>query len=87
MTTGNTREAITSKSTPGCHVTSVKAKTKTYVTLVPGDMAGKKFLNQILHTLTLKLPKEQREKVGKASIEQIRELVPFTKGRIVKHGS
>jgi len=71
----------------GGPVEAVKAKTKTYVTLVPGDVAGKKFLNQILQTLTLKLPKEQREKVGKASIEQIRELVPFTKGRIVKHGS
>jgi predicted ribosome quality control (RQC) complex YloA/Tae2 family protein len=71
----------------GGPVEAVKAKTKTYVTLVPGDVVGKKFLNQILQTLTLKLPKEQREKVGKASIEQIRELVPFTKGRIVKRGS
>jgi hypothetical protein len=34
--------------------------------------------------LMLKLPKEQREKVGKASIEQIREFVPYTKGRITK---
>ncbi len=71
----------------GGPVEAVKAKTKTYVTLVPGDVVGKKFLNQILQTLTLKLPKEQREKVGKASIEQIREFVPFTKGRIVKHSS
>ena len=37
--------------------------------------------------LMLKLPKEQREKVGKASIEQIREFVPYTKGRIAKNVS
>jgi hypothetical protein len=68
----------------GGPVETVKAKTKTCVTLVPGDMAGKEFLKQILQALTLKLPKEQREKGGKASIEQIRELVPYTKGRIAK---
>ena len=66
---------------------AVKAKTKAYVTLVPGDVTGKKFLNQILQALTLKLPKEQREKVEKTSIEQIREFVPYTKGRITKNTS
>jgi hypothetical protein len=30
----------------------------------------------------LKLPKDQREKAGKTSIEQIREYVPYTKGTI-----
>jgi predicted ribosome quality control (RQC) complex YloA/Tae2 family protein len=66
---------------------AVKAKTKAYVTLVPGDVTGKKILNQILQALTLKLPKEQREKVEKTSIEQIREFVPYTKGRITKNTS
>ncbi len=68
----------------GGPVEAVKAKTKAYVILVPGDAAGKEFLKQILQALTLKLPKEQREKVGKAPIEQIREFVPYTKGRIAK---
>jgi len=71
----------------GGPVEAVKAKTKVYVTLVSGDVSGKKFLSQILQTLTLKLPKEQREKVGKASIEQIREFVPYTKGRLAKNVS
>jgi len=66
---------------------AVKAKTKAYVTLVPGDVAGKKFLTQILQALMLKLPKEQREKVETSSIEQIREFVPYTKGRIAKNVS
>jgi predicted ribosome quality control (RQC) complex YloA/Tae2 family protein len=70
----------------GGPVEVVKAKTKVYVTLVPGDVSGKKFLNQILQALMLKLSKERREKVGKASIEQIREFVPYTKGRIAKSG-
>jgi hypothetical protein len=29
------------------------------------------------------LPKEQREKVGKASIERVREFVPYTKARLI----
>jgi predicted ribosome quality control (RQC) complex YloA/Tae2 family protein len=71
----------------GGPVEAVNAKTKTYVTIGPGDNLGKDFLKQVLRTLTLKLPKEQREKLGKASIEQIREFVPYTKGRIVAAGS
>jgi predicted ribosome quality control (RQC) complex YloA/Tae2 family protein len=63
---------------------AVKMKTKAYVALVPGDATGKDFLKQILQALALKLSKEQREKVGKASIEQVREFVPYTKGRIAK---
>ena len=63
---------------------AVKAKTKVYVTLVPGDLMGKKFLNQILQALALQLPMEQRDKIAKASIEKIREFVPYTKGRLTK---
>jgi len=69
----------------GGAVDAVKAKTKLYVTLVPGDVAGKELLKQILKVLTLKLPKEQREKVRKASIERVREFVPYTKGQLVKN--
>jgi predicted ribosome quality control (RQC) complex YloA/Tae2 family protein len=69
----------------GGAVEAVKAKTKIYVTLVPGDMAGKEFLKQILQALALQLPKEQHEKIGKAPIERIREFVPYTKGRLVKN--
>jgi predicted ribosome quality control (RQC) complex YloA/Tae2 family protein len=71
----------------GGPVEAVKAKTKAYITLVPGDVVGKKFLNQILQALELKLPKDQSEKVKKVSLEQIRELVPYTKGRIAKNVS
>jgi predicted ribosome quality control (RQC) complex YloA/Tae2 family protein len=68
----------------GGPVEAVKAKTKAYIILVPGDVVGKKFLSQILQALELKLPKEQRDTVKKVSLEQIRELVPYTKGRIAK---
>jgi predicted ribosome quality control (RQC) complex YloA/Tae2 family protein len=71
----------------GGPVEAVKARTKAYVTLVPGDAAGKEFLQKILRTLMLKLPKEQREKVGKAGIEQIREFVPYCKGTLVESTS
>ena len=68
----------------GGPVEAVKAKTKAYVTIGPGDVAGKEFLKQALRLLALKLPREQREKVGKASIERIREFVPYVKGRLVE---
>ena len=66
----------------GGPVEAVKAKTKVYVVIVPGDTAGKELLKQILKSLMLKLSKEQREKAGKTSIEQVREFVPYTKGTI-----
>jgi len=69
----------------GGAVDAVKAKTEAYVTLVPGDVVGKELLNQVLQALTLQLPKEQREKVGKAAIERVREFVPYTKGRLAKN--
>ncbi|HEX9861920.1 MAG TPA: ribosome rescue protein RqcH [Candidatus Bathyarchaeia archaeon] len=67
----------------GGAVEAVRAKAKTYVILEPGDAEGKELLKQVLRALMVKLPKEQREKVGKASIEQVREFVPYTKGRIM----
>ena len=66
----------------GGPVEAVKAKTKTYLVILPGDLAGKELLKQILKSLMLKLPKDQREKAGKTSIEQVRECVPYTKGTI-----
>ena len=63
---------------------AVKVQTKAYVILKPGDHAGKELLKQIMRSLMLKLPKEQREKAGKTSIEQIREFIPYTKGTITE---
>jgi hypothetical protein len=71
----------------GGPVDTVKAKAKAFIVLGPGDLAGKDLLRQVLRSLMLKLPKEQREKVGKASIENIREFVPYTKGRITEAAS
>jgi hypothetical protein len=68
----------------GGPVDAVKAKTNIYVTLAPGDVVGKELLKRILHSLAVKLPKEQREKVAKTSVELVREFVPYTKGRIIE---
>jgi predicted ribosome quality control (RQC) complex YloA/Tae2 family protein len=68
----------------GGPVEAVKARAKAYITIAPSDVAGREFLKQVLRALMLKLPKEQREKAGKASIERIREFVPYTKGRLVE---
>lgn len=66
----------------GGPVDSVKAKTKMYVIIQPGDYQGKELLQMLMRALTTKLSREQREKAGKTSIEQIREYVPYTKGAL-----
>ena len=68
----------------GGPVDAVKAKSRAYITLLPGDMMGKEILRKILQSLGAKLPKELREKVIKASIERVREFVPYTKGRFAE---
>jgi predicted ribosome quality control (RQC) complex YloA/Tae2 family protein len=68
----------------GGPVDVVKTKAKVHVVLVPGDIVGKELLKQILNALAVQLPKEQREEVVRASVELIRELVPYTVGRIMQ---
>jgi len=68
----------------GGPVDPVKARAKLNTIVLPGDLMGKEILKRILHSLAVKLPKEQRERVAKASIERIREFVPYTKGRITE---
>jgi hypothetical protein len=62
---------------------AVKAKTKTYILIVPGDQSGKELFKQVLKKLAEKVPKEMREKIQKASFEEIRDFIPYGKGRIL----
>jgi predicted ribosome quality control (RQC) complex YloA/Tae2 family protein len=66
----------------GGSIDAVRARAKSYVVIVPGDYQGKDLMKMILKTLMLKLSKEDKEKLGKTSIEQIREFIPYTKGTI-----
>jgi predicted ribosome quality control (RQC) complex YloA/Tae2 family protein len=66
----------------GGPVGAVEAKTDAYVTVVPGDVPAKELLRLALKLLASKVPKELKEKIFKASIEELREYVPFGKGRI-----
>jgi predicted ribosome quality control (RQC) complex YloA/Tae2 family protein len=66
----------------GGPVDAVKAKTKNFVIIVPGDTEGKELFKQILKKLAEKTPKEIRGKIQKASFEEIRELIPYGKGRL-----
>jgi predicted ribosome quality control (RQC) complex YloA/Tae2 family protein len=68
----------------GGPIDAIKAKTKAYTTIVPGDKSGKELLRQILKALAEKIPKEIREKVVKVSVEEIREHIPYNKGRILE---
>jgi predicted ribosome quality control (RQC) complex YloA/Tae2 family protein len=66
----------------GGPVGAIKTRTEAYVTIVPGDLSGKELLKPILRTLSNKVPKELREKISRASIEELRNYIPFSKGRI-----
>ena len=66
----------------GGPVGAVKSKTNAYVKVVPGDTPGKELAKLVLKVLAGKVPKELREKTGKASIEELKDCIPFNKGRI-----
>jgi hypothetical protein len=68
----------------GGPVGAVRAKAGVYVVVVPGDVAGKELFRRVLGGLAVKLPKELREVVLGASVEAMREFIPFGKGRITE---
>ncbi|MEM3705477.1 MAG: ribosome rescue protein RqcH [Candidatus Bathyarchaeia archaeon] len=63
-------------------VDAVNAKTQNYIVIVPGDTSGKELSKQILKKLAEKTPKETQEKIQKATLEEIRELIPYGKGQL-----
>jgi predicted ribosome quality control (RQC) complex YloA/Tae2 family protein len=66
----------------GGPVDAVRAKTKNYILIVPDEQSGKELFKQVLKKLAEKVPKELREKIQKASFEEIRDFIPYGKGRI-----
>lgn len=68
----------------GGPIDAVKAKTDAYVSVVPGDASGKELLRHVLKALSLKLPKDLQAEVLKASVEEIREFIPFGRARILE---
>ncbi|MGQ9641512.1 MAG: ribosome rescue protein RqcH [Candidatus Bathycorpusculaceae bacterium] len=62
---------------------AVKAKTNIYVTVIPGKQSGKELFKRILAALAEKAPKESRDKILKASLEEIRDFVPYARGRVL----
>lgn len=67
----------------GGPVNAVNAKTKAYTIIAPGEQSGKELFKHVLKTLAMKTPKELREKISKASVEAIREYIPYGKGRVL----
>ncbi|MGB9741267.1 MAG: ribosome rescue protein RqcH [Candidatus Bathyarchaeia archaeon] len=67
----------------GGPVDAVKAETKAYVVIVPGDVSGKELCKHILRRLAEKMPKEKREKIEKVSLKEVMNLIPYGKGRIL----
>ncbi|MEM2337323.1 MAG: ribosome rescue protein RqcH [Candidatus Bathyarchaeia archaeon] len=68
----------------GGAVDAVKAKTNVYTIIMPGEIEGKILLHQVLKALAEKTPKDKRDKLLKANLEALRELIPYAKGRILQ---
>jgi predicted ribosome quality control (RQC) complex YloA/Tae2 family protein len=68
----------------GGPVTTVKANTNASAIVVPGDQSGKELFRHVLKALAGKMPKEQRERVLKVSVEEIRDFIPYSKGRVLE---
>jgi predicted ribosome quality control (RQC) complex YloA/Tae2 family protein len=68
----------------GGPISAVEAKTDAYVVVVPGDLSGKDLFKRIIGALAMKASREMREKVLKASVEEIREFVPYSIGRVLE---
>ncbi len=68
----------------GGPVEAVRAKSNACVVIVPGDVEGKELLKRVLTFLGRKLSRELRETVLNVSIEEIREFIPYGKGRILE---
>jgi predicted ribosome quality control (RQC) complex YloA/Tae2 family protein len=66
----------------GGPVDAVKSKAKAYVVVAPGDQSSKELSKHIFKVLAAKLPKELRESVVKTSVEEMKEFIPYNKGRI-----
>jgi predicted ribosome quality control (RQC) complex YloA/Tae2 family protein len=66
----------------GGPVDAVKSRSKAYVVIAPGDQSSRELSKQIFRVLTAKLPKELQESVLKTSLEELREFIPYSKGRI-----
>lgn len=67
----------------GGPVDAVKTRTKIYVSLTSGHFEGKELFKRIITTLAKRFPKEEQEKISKVSIEKVRELVPYSLGKII----
>jgi predicted ribosome quality control (RQC) complex YloA/Tae2 family protein len=63
---------------------AVKTATKDLAVVVPGDLSGKDLIRRVLAVSAMKMSKDIREKVRKASAEEIREYIPYGKGRILE---
>jgi predicted ribosome quality control (RQC) complex YloA/Tae2 family protein len=67
----------------GGPVDSVKARTQVYVVIAPGDYAGKRLFEHVLGTLSGKMTENDRRSILKASVEKIREFIPFGVGKVL----
>jgi predicted ribosome quality control (RQC) complex YloA/Tae2 family protein len=66
----------------GGPVEAVRNKAKASVVVVPGDLCGNELFKLVLWKLAQRVQKELRETITKLSVEEIREFIPYSNGRI-----
>jgi predicted ribosome quality control (RQC) complex YloA/Tae2 family protein len=67
----------------GGPVSAIKSMTSVYVAVMPGDINSKELFKRILKDLSGKAPRELRQSM-KSSVEDVREFIPYGKGRILE---
>ncbi|MDH7564601.1 MAG: ribosome rescue protein RqcH [Candidatus Bathyarchaeota archaeon] len=68
----------------GGPVNAVKTRTDIYIEISPGDFVGKSLLQHAAKALAQKMPKELQKKIANTSLENLREFIPYGKGRILE---
>jgi predicted ribosome quality control (RQC) complex YloA/Tae2 family protein len=63
---------------------AIEAKTKVLAVLVPGNLNVKDLVRRVLGVLAAKIAKDVRETVLTASVEEIREYIPYGKGTLLE---
>ena len=70
----------------GGPIDSVKAKTTFWTAVSPGNEIGKQMLKHVLTSIAKKASERMQEAIANASIEEIRDFIPFGTANVLTNG-
>jgi hypothetical protein len=65
-------------------VTAVKKQTPYLITIVPGDTTAENLVKEIKNQLLMKVPFEIKKPTEEIEMEEIKKLIPYGKGELVR---